>query len=223
MRRHTITPSILNANFLYLDRELRRLQEIHLSRIHYDVMDYDFVPNLTFGAKILRDIREKYSEFYIDIHFMVRIKNLTLTEFLQPFIACSPNLMTMHLETLTPRQIQEFLDLCRVHKIKSSLAIKPETSIEKLSPYLREIDNILIMTVEPGFGGQKIIPETLEKIEKLSQLKFAEKYRYTIEADGGINNQNFAKIVNRGVDDVVIGSYLFQSENLKEAYDDLQK
>lgn len=223
MKKAKITPSILNANFLYLDWELQRLKKAKLQRIHYDVMDFDFVPNLTFGAKILSDIRTKYKDFYIDIHFMVKIKTVNLHQFFRPFIECNPDLMTMHIEALKPGQIKVFFDICNRHAIKVSLAIKPTTPVEKLSPYMKDVDNILVMTVEPGFGGQKLIPETIKKIKELADLRKKGNYRYTIEVDGGITPSNINEVVANGANDVVVGSYLFESKNLKKAYDVLKK
>lgn len=223
MKKTKITPSILNANFLYLDWELQRLKKARLARIHYDVMDFDFVPNLTFGAKILSDIRAKYKDFYIDIHFMVKIKTPDLYQFFRPFIECKPNLMTMHIEALKHNQIKVFFDICKRHNIKTSLAVKPLTPVEKLLPYLKEVDNILVMTVEPGFGGQQLIPGTLKKIKELAFLRKKENYHYTIEVDGGITPNNINEVIANGTDDVVVGSYLFKSKNLKKAYNALKK
>lgn len=210
MKKIEIMPSILNANFLSLDQDLGILKKQGIEWIHYDVMDYDFVPNLTFGSKILGDILEKYN-FKTDVHFMVKVKTKPFKKFFEDFIKLKPTMMTMHLEAMTPVETEKFIKLCHEHHIQASLAIKPETDLKKLLPYLSQLDNVLIMTVEPGFGGQKFLEQSAKKIGKLKNMAQENHWKYTVSVDGGINDKTLNFVSKEGVDKVVVGSYLFNN------------
>ncbi|ATZ16263.1 ribulose-phosphate 3-epimerase [Entomoplasma freundtii] len=212
MKKPEIMPSILNANFLTLNQDLKTLKENGIKWIHYDVMDYDFVPNLTFGAKILGDILKKY-DFKTDIHFMVKVKTKPFSAFFEDFIKLKPTMMTMHLEAMNPTETLEFIKLCHQNKIEASLAIKPQTPIVALEPYLGMVDNVLVMTVNPGFGGQAFLDDSAKKIGELKTLAKNHNWKYTVSVDGGINKDTLTIVNNEGVDKVVIGSYLFANPN----------
>lgn len=207
MKKYIVAPSILTADFLNLDIELKKLWDVGIRWIHYDVMDYNFVPNLTFGPKILSDIVKKY-DFKIDIHLMVIINNMTVSNYLSPFISKKVNQITMHVEALTNVQIAEFITYCKHLKIKSSLALSPNTDIEALKKYLPELDNILIMSVQPGAGGQKYLPQVETKIKELINIRNQNKFSYTIAIDGGINEETYNIVQKLGIDMLVAGSYL---------------
>lgn len=176
-------------------------------------MDGDFVPNLTFGPKILADIRS-YSNLYLDCHLMVKIKNQSVESYLLPFIKAGASSITLHYEALTPDQLTEFLMLRIKLQLKIGLAIKPRTPLTVVFPYLEQLDLVLIMTVEPGFGGQSFIPQAAKKIKELRTYLDQHQYSTLIEVDGGINEQTGLICKNYGVDVLVAGIYLFGHSDL---------
>jgi ribulose-phosphate 3-epimerase len=172
-------------------------------------MDYDFVPNLTFGAKILQDIAASYN-FKFDLHFMVKVKTKRFEDFFQEYLKIRPAMMTMHLEALSDQEAQKFIQLCHKNQVLASLAIKPETPVVNLKPYLTDLDNVLVMTVNPGFGGQSFLGDAALKIGELKNLLTKNQaYHYTVEVDGGINDQTVEQVKKQDVDLIVAGSYLF--------------
>ncbi|WP_342258890.1 ribulose-phosphate 3-epimerase [Spiroplasma endosymbiont of Dioctria linearis] len=217
MAKFIVAPSILTANFLALKSDLDKLKEAKIKWIHYDVMDYNFVPNLSFGPKILTDIVSSYN-FNMDLHLMVKIKNISVKEYLQPFLVKNVKQITVHFEALTKKQIFEFLDFCNSNNISASISINPDTDVLKIKKYLPKIKNVLVMSVNPGFGGQPFILNSLDKIQKLKALKEENNYSYLIQVDGGINEETYKLVQNAGVDVIVAGSYLVGSsvKNLKE-------
>ncbi|PPE05017.1 ribulose-phosphate 3-epimerase [Entomoplasma ellychniae] len=210
----TIAPSILSADFLDLRKELQKCVDAGIKIIHYDVMDFDFVPNLTFGSKILKDITNQF-DLNIDIHFMIKVKTLNFSDFFNEFIKCKPLIMTMHIESMETEQIEIFIELCKKNKIKPSLAISPNTPVEEVNPYLKKIENILVMSVHPGFGGQAFLESCINKIEYLKKIRKEKNLDYTIEVDGGINETTCKIVSKAGADIVVAGSYLFESSNFE--------
>lgn len=171
-------------------------------------MDGDFVPNLTFGPKILADINS-YSDLYLDCHLMVKIKNSSVENYLLPFIKAGASAVTLHYEALTEPQLNEFLSLRTKLNIKIGLAIKPSTTVEIIYPYLKHLDLVLVMTVEPGFGGQTFIPAAAAKIKILRHYLEQNNGKTLIEVDGGINSETATLCKKYGVDVLVAGSYLF--------------
>jgi ribulose-phosphate 3-epimerase len=177
-------------------------------------MDFHFVPNLTFGAKVLQDITNK-KKINVDIHFMVKVKG-NLEFFLKEYFLAKPKMMTMHYESLKSRKkIRQFIELCHKHNVLASIAISPKTSVKKIIPYLRLADNVLVMSVEPGFGGQKFMPIALPKLKFLDKYRQRYQLKYQLEVDGGINNQNLKEVQANGVDMIVMGSYFFENKNFK--------
>ncbi|MBY7704326.1 ribulose-phosphate 3-epimerase [Vibrio harveyi] len=179
-------------------------------------MDFDFVPNLTFGSKILHDIK-KNIDIKVDVHFMVKVKTQEFEDFFEDYISAKPEMMTMHIESLVDElTVNKFIELCKKNNIMASIAISPKTEVSAILKYLNKLDNVLVMSVEPGFGGQKFIESSLEKIKTLSKLRDENNYKYTIEVDGGINDKTSSLVKQAGVDMIVAGSYLFGSDNFKE-------
>ncbi|AUF83393.1 ribulose-phosphate 3-epimerase [Mesoplasma syrphidae] len=220
MKKYTILPSVLSANFTKLESELKLCQKAEIEWIHYDVMDYDFVPNLTFGSKILADIKSNFN-IKVDIHFMVKVKTIVFEDFFKDYLKTNPEMMTMHIEAMNSEQTQKFIVLCQNNGVKASLAISPGTDIVQLKQYLPVIDNVLVMTVEPGFGGQSFIKKAAQKIQTLADIRKANDYQYSIEVDGGINEQTSKVVKKYGVDLIVAGSYLFGQKNFIERAKDL--
>ncbi|QBQ08017.1 ribulose-phosphate 3-epimerase [Spiroplasma gladiatoris] len=207
MKKTIVAPSILTADFLNLETQLKKFQKANIEWIHYDVMDYHFVPNLSFGPKILKDITNKFN-FNMDLHLMVEIKNMSVEQYLKPFILENVKQITLHIEAINCEQVKEFIKVCQQNQIRASLALNPNTSIDSIKKYYSELDNILIMSVYPGFGGQKFIDNSLEKIKALKALKQKNNYKYNVQVDGGINQTTFMIAKNAGADILVAGSYL---------------
>ncbi|ATZ17874.1 ribulose-phosphate 3-epimerase [Mesoplasma melaleucae] len=221
MKNIIIAPSFLSANFADLKSEIKRCEEAKIEWIHYDVMDYDFVPNLTFGSKILKDIANS-SNFKIDIHFMVKVKTQSFEDFFTDYIKCNPAMMTMHIESMSTDESNKFYELCKQNNIEFSLAVSPKTEVKVLDTWLDKLDNILIMSVEPGFGGQSFIPEVLTKVEYLVEKRKNNHYKFMIEIDGGINGETSKQALKAGVEMMVAGSYLFESDNFTKKVETLK-
>ena len=216
MKRNVeVSISILNANFLYLEQEILRAKEVGIKYLHFDVMDGHFVPNISFGAPILSSISQKFKLFN-DVHLMISDPK----KYYMDFVKAGADLITFHLESLKrEEEVVNLVNLIKKENVKVGISIKPNTDVKKLLPFLNLIDLILIMSVEPGFGGQKFMDTALDKIEFLSKYKDENSLQYLIEVDGGINNITYKKCASKGVDVCVIGSYLLKSEDMKKSYE----
>lgn len=208
--RTIVAPSLLSANFLNLESEIRTLNVIDNLWLHLDIMDNHFVPNLTFGKTVLKDV-QKISNHPLDAHFMVTDP----LSFIEPFKEVGIKNFTFHLETVKD-------SIATIKKLKDNfesvgVSIKPKTRASELTIDILEIvDLVLVMSVEPGFGGQKFMPNSLEKIRDLKDLRNANNYSYKIEVDGGINDMNSQSLIDAGADILVAGSYVFN--NAQEEY-----
>lgn len=212
----TIAVSILTADFLNLKNQLDEIIKAKIPAIHFDIMDNNFVPNISFGPKILSDVTNyvRDKNVLIDLHLMVALKsNVKVKDFLQPFIIKGINSITLHYETLTKKQLLEFINW-KNSDFKKGLALNPKTKINRIFPYVDKLSLILIMSVEPGFGKQKFLDSTYQKIANLnSYLTIKTTKVPLIAVDGGINN-NTAKIcINAGANYLVSGSYLLNGEH----------
>ena len=215
MKNPLVSISILNANFLNLEQEIIKAQNIGIKWLHFDVMDGHFVPNISFGAPILSSISQKFKLFN-DVHLMISDP----TKYYLDFVKAGADLITFHLESLkSEEEVVNLVNLIKKENVKVGISIKPNTDVKKLLPFLNLIDLILIMSVEPGFGGQKFMDTALDKIEFLSKYKDENSLQYLIEVDGGINNITYKKCASKGVDVCVIGSYLLKSEDMKKSYE----
>lgn len=199
-----IAPSILSADFYDLGKELSRIESAEW--IHVDAMDGHFVPNLTFGSMIVEAIRP-HTEKIIDCHLMVENPE----KMIDSFAEAGADMITVQAES-TPH-IHRVLQSIRDQGVKAGLALNPGTSVESVLPLLSMVDMILVMTVNPGFGGQEFISDMQSKIEQLSDLRDQENYDYLIQVDGGINKQTAKKCSDKGADVFVAGSYIFNSED----------
>jgi ribulose-phosphate 3-epimerase len=204
-----IAPSLLTADFLHLQSECEMLNESKADWFHLDVMDGRFVPNISFGMSIIKQIRKTTSKFF-DVHLMI----LEPEKYVEEFKDAGANSLTVHLEVCPHlhRNIQQIKSL----KMNAAVAINPSTPVFLLEDIIRDLDMVLIMSVNPGFGAQTFIPHSIEKIKELKALINKTKSSAKIEVDGGISLKNAAEIINAGTDILVAGNAIFGSENPKE-------
>jgi ribulose-phosphate 3-epimerase len=214
MKKLIVVPSVLSADFLNLERNLAQMEAAGIQWLHYDVMDYHFVPNLTFGPEILKQIKARFN-FKIDAHLMVMTKR-PLTEYLEPFFQAGVNQITLHVEAMSEQQLNEFMTLCHEKGVMASLALNPGTDVAVLEKWLPKLSNVLVMSVEPGFGGQAFQEIAVDKIKTLNALRLKQNLNLQIEIDGGINDKTIHKLDHTGIDMVVAGSYLFGHADLAE-------
>lgn len=210
-----IAPSILTADFLHLQSECEMLNESKADWFHLDVMDGRFVPNISFGMSIIKQIRKTTSKFF-DVHLMI----LEPEKYVQEFKDAGANSLTVHLEACPHlhRNIQHIKSL----EMKAAVAINPATPIFLLQDIITDLDMVLVMSVNPGFGGQSFIPHTIEKIKELKTLINKTGSSAKIEVDGGISLQNTSEIINAGADVLVVGNAIFSSQNPKETIEKLK-
>ncbi|MFI3284875.1 MAG: ribulose-phosphate 3-epimerase [Erysipelotrichaceae bacterium] len=202
-----VAPSILSLDYSQFDKQMDILNHSKAKWLHFDVMDGHFVPNLTFGPDILKGMK-KVSSLFMDVHIMVEDPFF----FAPIFIDAGADMITFHYEAVKENQIDELIDLIHRKKAKAGISIKPNTSVEKIKPYLKNIDLVLVMSVEPGFGGQSFIEDSLLKISSLAQWKKELDLNYLVEVDGGINEKTAVKVKEAGVNVVVAGSFVFKGD-----------
>ncbi|MBO5997029.1 MAG: ribulose-phosphate 3-epimerase [Alphaproteobacteria bacterium] len=208
-----IAPSILSADFARLGQDVADICRDGADFVHVDVMDAHFVPNLTFGAMVLKAIKP-YSTVPMDVHLMMTHPK----DFIQTFVLAGANRLTIHQEI--EEDIGELLSMIRSSGVKAGLCLKPQTPVETVIPYLDMLDLILVMTVEPGFGGQSFMEDKLPKITALK--KIIGKRPIEIEVDGGINDKTGRASVQAGADVLIAGNYIFKAENRKKAIEMLK-
>ena len=208
-----IAPSILSADFSKLGQEIQDLDRSNCEYIHIDVMDGHFVPNLTIGPDVVKSLR-KYTKKVFDVHLMID----PVQEFIPQFIEAGADIITIHHEI--SEQVIESLELIKKNKKKVGISIKPLTPAKVIHKYLEIIDLVLIMTVEPGFGGQQLIKSQIEKIKEIR--KIIENRNIDIEVDGGVNLKNAKELKNAGANILVSGSTIFKSANYQETIDTLR-
>lgn len=206
MKRHLISPSILTADFLHLEREIEMVNGSEADLLHLDIMDGVFVPNLTFGFPIIRQIKS-VAKKPLDVHLMI----VDPDRYLEAYRDAGADWLTVHYETCPHlhRTIQKITEL----GMKPAVSLNPHTDVSLLEPILGDLNMVLIMTVNPGFGGQKFIQGSYDKIRKLKKMITDGGYETLIQIDGGVTKENIAGLIKAGVDVFVVGNTIFSAED----------
>jgi ribulose-phosphate 3-epimerase len=206
MKKIQISPSILSADFSQLGNEIKRLEEGGADMIHVDVMDGHFVPNLTMGPPIIRNLK-KHCSLMFDVHLMIS----PVHKYIEAYSDAGADIITIHPEATDDLE-KSILKIKKLNK-KVGISLNPETKIDLILNLLHRIDLVLIMSVNPGFGGQKFMPEVLEKIKQLKKIQNERNIDFDIEIDGGINFDNCKAAINAGANILVSGTTVFKSNN----------
>ena len=211
-----ISPSILGGSFSNMENIIKQLDKSKAEYIHFDVMDGDFVPNLTFGPQFISNLRQ-FTQKIFDVHLMIN----RVGKFVDDYIKAGSDIITFHLEI--DENLHKLINKIKGNGIKCGIAIKPKTKWEDIEPYLKLIDQVIIMTVEPGFGGQSFMNDQIKKIENIRTYVNSHNLDVNIEIDGGINYETGKLCTDAGANILVAGSFLFKQENLTNATNDLHK
>ena len=212
-----VAPSILSADFSKLLEEVKSVESAEF--LHIDVMDGHFVPNITIGPLVVGSIKGKVNMVF-DVHLMISDPKKYAIE----FIKNGADYIVFHYEALSNHdEIIELIDLVHQNNTKVGISVKPNTDVKVLDPYLDLVDMLLVMSVEPGFGGQSFMPNSLDKIKYLSEKKKENNYKYLIEVDGGINEKTAPLVKEAGVEVIVAGTYVFKSNDRVATIESLRK
>ena len=217
MKKIQISPSILSSNFSELGNEIKRLEEGGADMIHVDVMDGHFVPNLTIGPPVIKALRN-YTKLPFDVHLMIA----PVHKYIKDYANAGADIITIHPEA-TDNLVNSINHIKELKK-KVGISLNPDTEIDVIINLLDQIDLVLIMSVYPGFGGQKFMPEVIKKIEELNKIKMEKNLKYDIEVDGGINFSNSKIVLNAGANILVSGTTIFKENNgdIKKNIDSLK-
>ncbi len=206
MKNIKISPSILSADFSQLGKEIENLEKGGADMIHVDVMDGHFVPNLTIGPPVIKALR-KYTSLPFDVHLMID----PVHKYIKDYAESGADIITIHPEAT--KSLQGSIDEIKRFRKKVGLSLNPDTKIEIIEQYLEQVDLVLIMSVFPGFGGQKFIKDVLNKIEKINEIRNKKNFEFDIEVDGGINFSNFRDVLKAGANVLVSGTTIFRENN----------
>ena len=200
-----LSPSILSADFWHLGEDIRAVEQENVPWLHVDVMDGIFVPSISFGMPVLKCVR-KQTDLFLDVHLMIDRPERYVKEFAES----GADLINFHLEATG--QVKETIEAIRALGKKVGITIKPKTPVEELAPYLDLVDMVLVMTVEPGFGGQKLIPECIDKVREVRRMLDERGLDIDLEVDGGINADNVQLALEAGANVIVAGSAVFKDD-----------
>ena len=204
-----VSPSILSADFANLERDIKLVENAGADWIHVDVMDGHFVPNITIGVSVVKSLK-KVTNLPLDVHLMIENPE----KYVKAFAKAGADILTFHYEAVEDDEIIPLMKRINDEGVKVGISIKPNTPPEVLEPYLPYVDLVLVMTVEPGFGGQKFMPECADKIRF---IRLHGGNILTIQVDGGINEETGAVCVQKGANSLVAGSYIYNSSDVKSA------
>lgn len=214
-----LSPSLLSADFAILGEQIACVEKANVPYLHLDVMDGVFVPNISFGIPVIKGIR-KASNMVFDVHLMI----VEPEKYVEAFRQAGANIINFHAEAT--KDIGGTIQKIKGLGAKVGITLKPATPVSVIEPYLSELDLVLVMTVEPGFGGQAFMEDQLEKIKELSAIKSEKGFDYEIEVDGGISTKNVRTVLDAGADVIVAGSAVFGMDNITgavEAFDEILK
>jgi len=209
-----LAPSILSANFAKLEDEIKSVEVDGVQYIHVDVMDGHFVPNITIGPPVVRSIK-KITSLPLDVHLMISEPE----KYINDFIKAGADIVTIHIEAA--KDAEKIIKDIKSGGAKAGVSVKPNTSLDKISSLYDKVDLVLVMTVEPGFGGQKLITHMLDKVRELKKIKEKNKYKFIIETDGGITEDNIKECADAGAELIVAGNAVFAASDPAQAIKNL--
>ncbi len=215
MSKIIVSPSILSADFANLERDIKLVENNGADWIHVDVMDGHFVPNITIGVPVVKSLRA-ITNLPLDVHLMIENPE----KYIEPFAKAGADILTFHYEAVQKNEVKKVINLIKSFGVKTGLSIKPKTSPDEVLEYLPELDLLLVMTVEPGFGGQKFMDDCAEKIKVIKQYA---PENLIIQVDGGINDKTGKICTEYGANSLVAGNYIYKSENIKQAINSLKQ
>ena len=216
MKRHLIAPSVLAADFSNLQRDIEMINESEADWFHIDIMDGVFVPNISFGMPVLRDIK-KHAKKILDVHLMI----VNPDQYIETFFKLGADILTVHFEACT--HMHRTIQAIKATGMKAGIALNPHSSVNQLKDVIKDIDVVCLMSVNPGFGGQSFIENTFDKVKELKELIQSTGSVCQIEIDGGVTNKNAKKLVQAGANILVAGSYVFKNSNPTETISKLIK